>query len=85
MKRKNDQIESRNKARLQFARALESPDITLRRKVGTTTSVVIQMWRNCGITSFETKCNAAAERKGYGSEDSNREGEDGVQYRERYD
>ncbi|KAG2279226.1 hypothetical protein Bca52824_050446 [Brassica carinata] len=33
VKRKNDQIESRNKARLQFARALESPDITLRRKL----------------------------------------------------
>ncbi|CAF1791831.1 uncharacterized protein At5g03900, chloroplastic isoform X1 [Brassica napus] len=33
IKRKNDQIESRNKARLQFARALESPDIALRRKV----------------------------------------------------
>lgn len=34
VKRKNDQIENRNKARLQFARALESPDISLRRKVG---------------------------------------------------
>ncbi|CAH8330303.1 unnamed protein product [Eruca vesicaria subsp. sativa] len=33
VKRKNDQIENRNKARLQFARALESPDITLRRKL----------------------------------------------------
>ncbi|CAH2079950.1 unnamed protein product [Thlaspi arvense] len=33
IKRKNDQIENRNKARLQFARALESPDITLRRKL----------------------------------------------------
>ncbi|CAN6991670.1 unnamed protein product [Brassica oleracea var. botrytis] len=33
VKRKNDQIESRNKARLQFARALESPDITLGRKL----------------------------------------------------
>ena len=53
MKRKNDQIESRNKARLQFARALESPDIALRRKVGTTTSVVIQMCRNCGITPLK--------------------------------
>lgn len=35
IKRKNNQIENRNKARLQFARALESPDIALRRKVGT--------------------------------------------------
>lgn len=33
IKRKNDQIENRNKARLQFARALESPDIALRRKL----------------------------------------------------
>ncbi|CAN6838330.1 unnamed protein product [Brassica oleracea] len=33
VKRKNDQIENRNKARLQFARALESPDISLRRKM----------------------------------------------------
>ncbi|KAG2262483.1 hypothetical protein Bca52824_069562 [Brassica carinata] len=33
VKRKNDQIENRNKARLQFARALESPDIALRRKL----------------------------------------------------
>ncbi|KAL0728644.1 hypothetical protein Bca4012_024737 [Brassica carinata] len=33
VKRKNDQIENRNKARLQFARALESPDVTLRRKL----------------------------------------------------
>ncbi|KAF8079426.1 hypothetical protein N665_1028s0009 [Sinapis alba] len=33
VKRKNDQIENRNKARLQFARALESPDIALRRKI----------------------------------------------------
>ncbi|KAL1201509.1 hypothetical protein V5N11_002709 [Cardamine amara subsp. amara] len=33
LKRKNDQIEKRNKARLQFARALESPDIALRRKL----------------------------------------------------
>ncbi|CAH8269962.1 unnamed protein product [Arabidopsis lyrata] len=33
IKRKNNQIENRNKARLQFARALESPDIALRRKL----------------------------------------------------
>ncbi|EOA22047.1 hypothetical protein CARUB_v10002572mg [Capsella rubella] len=33
IKRKNNQIETRNKARLQFARALESPDIALRRKL----------------------------------------------------
>lgn len=45
VKRKNDQIENRNKARLQFARALESPDIALRRKVGT--SVVYKSREIC--------------------------------------
>ena len=45
IKRKNDQIENRNKARLQFARALESPDIALRRKVGTHSSGYIYISR----------------------------------------
>ena len=39
----------------------------------------LMFWNN----AFET--NAASERKGYGSKDSNREGEDSLQHRERYD